>query len=130
MSGCEVRSLVAVMPQGHPLASAKRVRFADVLSYDHVGLPRNAVLCDMLIEEARRLNRPFKLQIQARSYEGLVLMVSAGIGLSLLPERSVTPFLKAKTITARPLDEAWATRELLLASRESHPAYRSRRTAL
>ncbi len=48
-------------------------------------------------------------------------MVSAGIGLSLLPERSVTPFLKAQTITARPLDERWATRELLLASRENHP---------
>ncbi|GJG97670.1 LysR substrate-binding domain-containing protein [Cupriavidus pauculus] len=113
--------LVVVLPQGHPLASEKKVRFEDVLSYDHVGLPRNTALCDMLAEEAKKLNRPFKLRIQARSYEGLVLMVSAGIGLSLLPERSVTPFLKAKTVLARPLDEPWATRELLLASRENHP---------
>lgn len=48
-------------------------------------------------------------------------MVAAGIGLSLLPERSVTPFLKAKTITARSLDEPWATRELLIASRDNRP---------
>ena len=109
--------LVAVMPPHHPLASARRVRFADLLAYDHVGLPRNTSLCDMLVDEARKLDRPFKLRIQARSYEGLMLMVSAGIGLSLLPEGSVGPFLKARTVTARPLAESWATRELLVATR-------------
>lgn len=113
--------LVVVMPRGHRLTSAKKVCFEDVLAYDHVGLPRNTSLCEMLVEEARKLDRPFKLRIQARSYEGLVLMVAAGIGLSLLPEKSVAPFLAARTITARPLAESWATRELLLATRSSHP---------
>jgi DNA-binding transcriptional LysR family regulator len=113
--------LVAVMPREHPLSARDAVRFADVLAYDHVGLPRDSALCEMLVEEARKLDRPLKLRIQARSYEGLVLMVAAGIGLSLLPEGSVTPFLKAKTVTARPLAETWATRELLLATRVGHP---------
>lgn len=113
--------LVAVMPPQHPLAAAKRVRFADLLAYDHVGLPRNTSLCDMLVEEARKLDRPFKLRIQARSYEGLMSMVAAGIGLSLLPQGSVSPFIKARTVIARPLAESWAKRELLIATRVGHP---------
>lgn len=109
--------LVAVLPPGHPLADRAELRFADMLAYDHVGLPRGTSLCEMLLHEAKALGLPLQLRIQARSYEGLLMMVSAGIGISLLPEGSVTPFLETRRVVARPLAESWATRELLLATR-------------
>lgn len=113
--------LVVMMPQGHPLARRKQVRFIDTLEYDHVGLPRGSSLCEMLLEEAKAMDAPLKLRIQATSFEGLVLMVSAGIGIGVLPEGSVIPFLETRRVIARPLAEAWATRQLVIATREGQP---------
>lgn len=113
--------LLAVMPSSHPLAQLEQLRFADVLAYDHVGLPRGTSLCEMLLDEARALGLPLRLRMQARSYEGLVHMVAAGIGLSLLPEGGVTPFLASQALVARPLAEPWAARELVLATRTGQP---------
>lgn len=116
--------LVVMMPKGHPLSRRKQIRFADTLAYDHVGLPRGTSLCETMLDEARKLDRALKLRIQATSFEGLVLMVSAGLGVGVLPEGSVIPFLQAQRLVARPLAEPWATRQLLVVTREGRPLTR------
>lgn len=113
--------LVVILPVGHPLSAQEVVSFAEVLAYDHLGLPRGTALCDMLEEQAKLLNQRMRLRIQARSYEGLVNMVAAGIGISLLPEGSVTAFVKARQVVARPLQEPWAKRDLILATKTGQP---------
>lgn len=110
--------LVVLMPHGHPLARRKTVCFADTLRYDHVGLPRGSSLCEMLLEEAKQHDAPLKLRIQATSFEGLVLMVSAGLGIGVLPKGSVDPFLEIKRVAARPLAEEWAIRQLVIVMRD------------
>lgn len=116
--------LVVLMPHGHTLARRKRVRFADTLAFDHVGLPRGSSLCEMLLQEAKKSDAPLKLRIQATSFEGLVLMVSAGLGIGVLPEGSVVPFLETRRVAARPLAEDWATRQLVIVTREGQPLTR------
>jgi DNA-binding transcriptional LysR family regulator len=110
--------LVAIMPKAHPLALKKEVRFVDMLTYDQVGLPRGTSLCDMLTEQAKDSGIPLKLRIQATSFEGLVLMVSVGIGVAVLPEGSVIPLMKSLNVTARPLADKWARRQLVLVQRK------------
>lgn len=119
-----VDQLIAVMPHGHALSRRKKVRFVDTLAFDHVGLPRGSSLCELLLDEAKKLGIPVKLRIQATSFEGLVLMAAAGLGIGVLPEGSVIPFLEAKRVIARPLIETWATRQLIVVTRQDQPLTR------
>jgi DNA-binding transcriptional LysR family regulator len=112
--------LVVMLPKGHPLARRARVRFADTLAYVHVGLPRGSSLCESLMEAAKALGKPLKLRIQATSFDGLRKMVSAGLGVGVLPWRSVVPYLEVEGLVARPLAEPWAQRTLTVATRERH----------
>lgn len=116
--------LLVVMQRGHPLARRKQIRFADTLEYDHVGLPRDTSLCQTLLDAAHKLGQPLRLRIQATSFEGLALMAANGLGLGVLPEGSVAPFLETKRVVARPLAEPWAKRQLLVVTRDGHPLTR------
>lgn len=112
--------LVVMMPKGHPLARRQAIRFADTLKYDHIGLPRGSSLCETLLDAARTLGKPLKLRIQTTSFDGLRKMVSAGLGICVLPQGSVLPYLEVEGLVARPLNEPWATRRLVVATRERH----------
>ncbi len=112
--------LMVMMPKGHPLARRRQVRFADTLAYDHVGLPRGTSLCEMVVDAAQRLQRPLKLRIQATSFDGLRKMVSAGLGVGVLPQGSVVPYLEVEGLVAKPLMEPWARRQLVVVTRERH----------
>jgi DNA-binding transcriptional LysR family regulator len=109
--------LTVMMPLGHPLSSMTSVRFYQTLAYDHVGLPKGSALCDLLLSAAADCGQPMKLRIQSTGYDGLRRMVSSGLGIGVLPAGSVLPYLGADQIEARPLDEPWARRDLVLISR-------------
>jgi DNA-binding transcriptional LysR family regulator len=110
-------SLCVMMPKAHPLAARKKIRFAETLDFDHIGLPRGSALCELLLDAAADLGKPMRLRIQATGYDGLRRMVASGLGIGVLPAGSVLPFLQADQIDARPLDEPWARRKLMLVSR-------------
>src|SRR5215207_608080 len=57
---------VLVVPHGHPLARQAKIGFADVLSYDFVGLDRASALQRFLADKAGRVGRPLKLRVQLR----------------------------------------------------------------
>lgn len=110
--------LFVMMPKGHPLARHKKLRFAQTLDYDHVGLPRGTSLCEAMLAAAFALGRPLKLRMQATSFDGLRRMVASDLGIGVLPEGSVVPFLAADGLVARPLAEPWARRQLMVVTRE------------
>ena len=109
--------LCVMLPPGHALCALQTLRFADTLGFDHVGLPRGSALCEMLLRAAADAGQPLKLRIQSTGYDGLRRMVASGLGIGVLPAGSVLPYLAADRIEARPLDEAWARRDLVLVSR-------------
>lgn len=112
--------LYVMMPKGHPLSRKKRLRFAETLDYDHVGLPRGTSLCETLLQAANAQGRPLKLRMQATSFDGLRRMVASDLGIGVLPEGSVVPFLAADNLVACPLVEPWAKRQLMVVTRERH----------
>lgn len=120
MQPYQVDQLMVMMPEGHPLARKKSIRFKDTLKFDHVGLPRGSSLCEMLLAHSRQSKRPLKLRIQTTSFDGVRKMVSSGLGIGVLPRGSVVPYLQVEGLVAVPLDEPWATRTLTVATRERH----------
>jgi DNA-binding transcriptional LysR family regulator len=109
--------LMLIMPPGHPLARKRSVRFAETLKYDYVTLPRGSSLCNTLMAAASDLGMPLRLRIQATSFDGLRRMVARNLGIGILPEGSVEPFLQTEGLVSRHLDEPWAHRNLTLISK-------------
>lgn len=111
-------TLMVIVPPTHPLAGRERVKLVDLADYDHVGLQLGSSLQGKLIEEARAAGIRLKVRVNVLSFDGIRRMVEAGLGLAVLPEGSVTPYLGTGMFTAMALDEPWATRSLLLGYRD------------
>ena len=76
------------------------------------------------------MNLPLKLKVKVLSFDGVRRMVEARMGLAVLPEGAITPYLNAGRISAVALDELWATRSLLLACRDYQDLSVATRTLL
>jgi len=110
--------LVLVVPAGHPLTKRKNVSFSDALDFDFVGLSRKSSLADRLDQATVATGKRLKLQIQARSFDAMCLMVAAGLGVAVLPEAAVRPHIHSMGLNRISLAEPWADRELLIGARD------------
>jgi DNA-binding transcriptional LysR family regulator len=114
---CDTHRLVVVADRAHPLARRRKVRFAELLEHDFVGLTRGTALQEQVVAEAARLHRPLRLRIQVRSYDAICKIVSVGIGLSLVPQQVAKLLAQPLGLAVVALDEAWAERHLVAAVR-------------
>jgi len=104
--------LVVIVPASHPLAGEERVRFADTLDYDYVGLPPGSQMNLHLMRTAREQGRTWRYRFQVSSYDSLCLMVESGLGMGMLPRRIALAYAKALDIELLGLDEPWSHRRL------------------
>ncbi|MES3000869.1 MAG: LysR family transcriptional regulator [Pseudomonadota bacterium] len=111
--------LVLIVPRGHALSRRRSVKLADTLDHDFVSLSKNTSLAKRLQLETAELGRTLKVRIHVRSFDGICQMVSAGMGIAILPKEAVRPFLNAMNLRQIPLDESWAVRSLLIGVRAS-----------
>lgn len=109
--------LVLITPREHVLARRKRVRFAETLAHDCVGLHTGSAINLQLVRAATELDRTMRMRIQVTSYEALCLMVETGLGIGFLPETVARRYLGSLAIALVRLDEDWARRELKLCVR-------------
>lgn len=110
--------LVLVVPQGHPLASSRAVRFEKAIEFDFVTLSKATSLARRLQTETEALGRKLKNRIQVRSFDAMCQMVAAGMGIAVLPEASVRPMLRAMNLRQIALEEPWSDRTLLIGIRD------------
>jgi DNA-binding transcriptional LysR family regulator len=120
--GLEVRpyrvdTLVLIVSQDHPLSQAKQLRFADTLDQDYVSMPLGASISALCAQSAEHAGKRHKIRIQVTSFEGVRNMVSAGLGIGLLPKASVKPYLRTSALRMIELDEVWARRPLFIITR-------------
>jgi molybdate transport repressor ModE-like protein len=109
--------LVLVTPSQHWLAVSKEpVEFADTLDEEWISLTNGAAMLQKQQQAALRVNRPFKLRMQMRSFEAVCHMVAAGLGIAVLPKVASLPSIKAMKLSWRPLADSWAQRRLLVAT--------------
>lgn len=105
--------LCAIVPSLHPI-QAKRIRFADLLDDDIVGLDDTAAISRTLMEAAAQENRSLRLRLQVQSFEAVCRLVAAGLGIAVLPVGAVQPFLHGMPLRFIELSDSWATREMFL----------------
>lgn len=110
--------LVLVVPAGHALARRRGgVRLADAIDCDFVGMHPGSAINHVLMRAAAELEHPLRLRIQVTGYDALCLMVSAGLGVGVMPGGSAQLYRGALPVRVVPLREAWAQRRLSLCVR-------------
>ena len=114
---CNVDELVLLLPRHHALARRKRVRFAEVIGHDFIGLERSASLVRLVGSAAENLGASLKVRVQVRSFDAMCRMIAAGIGIGVLPRTAALPHVHSMQLAEVRLDETWATRRLLLGCR-------------
>lgn len=112
--------LVLVVPRGHELARRRSVRFEEVVEYDFVCLSKGTSLAKRLLSETEALGRRLKMRIQVRSFDAMCLMVEAGMGVAILPGEAIQPHVRSMKLRQIALEDAWASRRLLIGLRDAN----------
>jgi DNA-binding transcriptional LysR family regulator len=110
--------LVLVVPKGHVLGRQRRVKFTDTLDFDFVGPHIDSSLQYVLMQAAAAVDRPLKLRIRVRSFDGMCRMVRANMGIAVLPKLAIEPEARAIGVKCIPIDEPWARRQLQICVRD------------
>jgi DNA-binding transcriptional LysR family regulator len=109
--------LALIVPRGHALARRRRVRFAETLDHDFVGLHTGSSINQELARASLAAERPLRLRIQVTSYDALARMVEAGLGIGVMPRAVAQPLSRSLGIVAVGLSDAWRRRQLSICVR-------------
>jgi DNA-binding transcriptional LysR family regulator len=110
--------LVAVVSTKNDLAGSESVTLADLASYPFIVMQRDTALLGLYREQLRMLGLPFRDRVHAASSASICKMVSAGLGVAILPSTSVDAQDKTLQMVAVELKESWARRPLMLCVRK------------
>jgi DNA-binding transcriptional LysR family regulator len=77
--------LVLAVPQGHPLAKARRLQFAQTLDHAHVGLPPATAVYSLLNRAAAQAGRSLSYRVVVSSFDAALRAVAAGLGVTVIP---------------------------------------------
>jgi DNA-binding transcriptional LysR family regulator len=107
---CYVDRLVVVVPQGHPLAKRRTIRFEDLLEH-HVILQEPYSSIQALTERlAAEAGKTLRSRIRVAGFDAVCRMAQAGLGIGIVPDYFVIDRAAAMHIAEVSLDEPWANR--------------------
>lgn len=110
--------LVLIAPLDHAIAERANTPFLEVLDYPFVMLHSGSAIHTFTMNAAAALGRHLEVRIQVRSFEAVCRMVSAGVGLGLVPRSAVLEGTPRFPLAVVELDEAWAQRDLKVCVRK------------
>ncbi|MDA7087125.1 LysR family transcriptional regulator [Pseudomonas sp. SA3-5] len=110
--------LVLIAPADHPLARQPSTAFAAVLDYPFVMLHSGSAIHTFTMNAAAALGRHLEVRIQVRSFEAVCRMVSAGVGIGLVPRSAVAEASARQPLAVIELQEPWARRDLQVCVRK------------
>lgn len=110
--------LVLVTPRGHPLSGRKKLFLHEATEYDFVGLQQDTSLQSLLHDQANQAGRTLRMRIQVRSFDAICRMIHHGMGIGVLPKRTLYRELHDLNLNLLPLADDWARRELVIGIRQ------------
>ena len=105
--------LVAVLPRQGTRASNRPLPFVDLLERPFIGLPSDSGISRLLHDRALQHGRGLHHRVRVRGLDALMQLVGEGVGVAVVPQATALR-LANERVVARPLSDAWATRQLLL----------------
>lgn len=111
-------TLMVIAPCGHPLEGAENLRIRDIAEYDHVGLQVGSSLQARVLEAASEAGCEINMRVHVFGFDGIRRMVEAGLGIAILPQGAVLPYMESRSFIAMTLDEPWANRTLYVGFRD------------
>lgn len=103
--------MALLVPAGHALARRRTVSFVETLAFEHVGMHRGSAASFLLHRQANAANLEWRVRFHATSYDALVSLVRAGLGIGVLPLKSLNLYRHEGVKVVRLTDE-WARRRL------------------
>jgi DNA-binding transcriptional LysR family regulator len=119
--------LVVVTRPDHPLARRKGVAFADIAEVAFVGLHAGSSLHNLLTRVAVEAGVTLNWRIHVTSFDAACAMVAAGLGISVVPRAATSAYIRTLSLTAIPLTELWAQRQLFLCTSSTRPLHAAAR---
>ncbi|MGE0099816.1 MAG: LysR family transcriptional regulator [Hydrogenophaga sp.] len=110
--------LVLVVPSGHVLAGTGPLAFDASLPFDHVGLHANSSIHLVTHQAATRVGTAVRVRIRVTGLDAMCRMIANGLGVGVMPQRAFELLHTGDTLTALPLTDAWAQRQLVLVARD------------
>jgi DNA-binding transcriptional LysR family regulator len=111
--------LIAVVPEKHRLACYDGVTLADLASDTFIVMQRETALRGLFREQLKMLGVPFREQFHAASNASICKMISAGLGVAILPSRAVSTHDSAMMkIVSLPLRESWSRWSVMICVRD------------
>lgn len=104
--------LVLVVSNRHALAKRKLVSVSDIFDFELVNLRTGSWLDFQLANAATAIGRTLKSRIRVTSFEALCLMVEAGLGVGIMPQKPFQLYQRSLKISGVKLKEPWAHRQL------------------
>lgn len=111
-------TLMVIAPRGHALEGAGNLTIRDIAPFDHVGLQAGSSLQARLLEAAREVGLDINTRVHVFGFDGVRRMVEAGLGIAILPQGAVLPYIDNGNFAAMTLDEPWANRTLHVGFRD------------
>lgn len=105
------------VPIGHVLARRKAVSFREVLPFPFVGPHADSSLWTLMMEAASAAGGSIEPRIQVSSFECMCLLVTAGLGVALLPEQVLMPHVVARRLALLRVKDAWTQRKIVIVAR-------------
>lgn len=109
--------LVLVLKPDHALAGRTSIAFAEAADQPFIGLHAGSSLHNLLARASVEADATLNWRIQVTSFDAACAMVSAGLGVSIVPRAATTPYIRSLSLAAVPLSDAWARRQLFLCTR-------------
>jgi len=120
--------LVVILPKGHVLANREPIRLVDLIDEPFIGMQRDSALLSLYRQQVNAMGRNLRERAHATSFESVRHMVSARLGVAILPAVAAYPYAEQLGLVVRKLGESWSRRSLVLCARE--PELRSVATKL
>lgn len=116
-------NIVALLPSGHPLAGRSSLHLSELEHDSFVLFPEGFVLREIVVNSCTQIGFDPKVTFEGDDLDAIKGLVSAGLGITLLPEIALSESLPP-SIVALPLREPNVTREvgvIVPANRELPP---------
>ena len=110
--------LLLAVSRSHPLAHRRRVRFADAIPYDFVGLGPASAMHSFISRIAGEQGWELKIRIHVGSYDAMCRMIESGVGIGLLAESAARRHARTTDIRVLKLADEWSIQPLKICVRD------------